>query len=457
MINKEEKNFFNKEELEPDPSAEEEIYVMADYLKDKKSKKPRYSISDSEKSNQPIKQKKSFPLWLIWIFLGFIFIAFAGIFYFNPNLILSLFEEQEKPVIEAPIIVQPEEEPEEEIELFEPSLEQIFEAEIEEDGEIIVWAELFLPAGTFLNDEEIVFEGIKFFDEKDEQYQVIGGIFNTFPMVDLEKPITLTIFYQEAEIALEKEDDLKIGYLEEGFWVVLPSQVDLQRKTLTTTISSLYSGAFALIYQKEEKIVEEKEEEIKQEIIPGVFTGQDSDNDGLTDLEEEIYGTDPLNPDTDGDGYTDGWELINLYSPIEGYGARLADSGLIKVYTNPTFRYSVFYPHSFIVDVMPDVEDLEVIISGETGEFFSIIVQDNPEMTPVAEWYQEQISGLTDQEVRQAEVDGHQAVWSLDGFTIYIERDDKIYAFDYNLGGTTTAHFRSTFLMMINSFKFLEE
>ena len=35
----------------------------------------------------------------------------------------------------------------------------------------------------------------------------------------------------------------------------------------------------------------------------------DSDNDGLTDAEELALGTDPLNPDTDGDGFSDGVEV----------------------------------------------------------------------------------------------------------------------------------------------------
>ena len=39
----------------------------------------------------------------------------------------------------------------------------------------------------------------------------------------------------------------------------------------------------------------------------------DSDNDGLTDAEESALGTDPSNPDTDGDGLKDG-EEVNVYS-----------------------------------------------------------------------------------------------------------------------------------------------
>jgi len=43
----------------------------------------------------------------------------------------------------------------------------------------------------------------------------------------------------------------------------------------------------------------------------------DSDNDGLSDNEENLYGTDPENPDTDGDGYSDGVEVKSGYSPIK--------------------------------------------------------------------------------------------------------------------------------------------
>ncbi|PID52487.1 MAG: hypothetical protein CR972_02260 [Candidatus Moraniibacteriota bacterium] len=41
----------------------------------------------------------------------------------------------------------------------------------------------------------------------------------------------------------------------------------------------------------------------------------DHDNDGLTLLDEYLYDTDPTNPDTDGDGYNDGREVTNGYSP----------------------------------------------------------------------------------------------------------------------------------------------
>lgn len=43
----------------------------------------------------------------------------------------------------------------------------------------------------------------------------------------------------------------------------------------------------------------------------------DSDQDGLSDEEEKVYGTDIYNRDTDGDGYTDGAEVKAGYDPLK--------------------------------------------------------------------------------------------------------------------------------------------
>lgn len=43
----------------------------------------------------------------------------------------------------------------------------------------------------------------------------------------------------------------------------------------------------------------------------------DSDQDGLSDEEEKMYGTNPNNPDTDGDGYSDGVEVRSGYDPLK--------------------------------------------------------------------------------------------------------------------------------------------
>jgi hypothetical protein len=66
--------------------------------------------------------------------------------------------------------------------------------------------------------------------------------------------------------------------------------------------------------------------------------GQDPDHDGLTNLEEFLNGTDPHNPDTDGDGISDGDEVHKYHTnPLnpDTDGDGLSDGDEIRLGTNP--------------------------------------------------------------------------------------------------------------------------
>lgn len=63
-------------------------------------------------------------------------------------------------------------------------------------------------------------------------------------------------------------------------------------------------------------------------IHPDQWAGQpDQDQDGLPDSVEEIYHTLANNPDTDGDGYKDGEEVLNGYDPLKPGSVRLDTDG----------------------------------------------------------------------------------------------------------------------------------
>src|SRR3989338_6311200 len=49
----------------------------------------------------------------------------------------------------------------------------------------------------------------------------------------------------------------------------------------------------------------------------------DIDSDGLSDTDERIYYTDVFHPDTDGDGYLDGIEVIQGFSPLAASGTQM--------------------------------------------------------------------------------------------------------------------------------------
>lgn len=64
---------------------------------------------------------------------------------------------------------------------------------------------------------------------------------------------------------------------------------------------------------------------------------KDSDNDGLKDWEEGLWGTDPNNPDTDGDGTNDGDEVsAGRNSSVAGPDDKLTDNDFIEK-TNSNF------------------------------------------------------------------------------------------------------------------------
>lgn len=50
--------------------------------------------------------------------------------------------------------------------------------------------------------------------------------------------------------------------------------------------------------------------------VPDVYLPFDSDKDGLLDLDESDYGTDPALADTDGDNYIDGDEISQGTDPL---------------------------------------------------------------------------------------------------------------------------------------------
>ncbi|MEI6676233.1 MAG: hypothetical protein WCO57_13760, partial [Verrucomicrobiota bacterium] len=78
----------------------------------------------------------------------------------------------------------------------------------------------------------------------------------------------------------------------------------------------------------------------------------DTDNDGLSDLQEYRYGTDPRRPDSDGDGMNDAWEIQWGFNPLDptdaaadADGDHVSNLREAQLGTNPVgvFRSQVLY------------------------------------------------------------------------------------------------------------------
>lgn len=183
--------------------------------------------------------------------------------------------------------------------------------------------------------------------------------------------------------------------------------------------------------------------------------GPDIDKDGLTDTEETLYSADSAKADTDSDGYPDGLELINLYNPIGVAPQKLEETNLVKIYTNQAHQYSIFYPASWSARALDETQR-EIMFTSTTGEFMQVIVEDNPTRTPLMDWYLAEAPGTNPAEVGTAATkNGLIGIKSPDGLTAYFVSGDKIYAISYNVGIKTELNYKSTFEMMVKSFKLL--
>ncbi|MBI4135319.1 hypothetical protein HY477_01125 [Candidatus Uhrbacteria bacterium] len=112
---------------------------------------------------------------------------------------------------------------------------------------------------------------------------------------------------------------------------------------------------------------------------------EDTDSDGLSNAEELLYGGNPNLPDTDGDGFLDGHEVVNLYNPSGSAPERLEEAGFVRGFENAVLGYSIFYPTSWRVAANPERRSIEFMAS-EGSERIKVSVFDAPENIAHREW-----------------------------------------------------------------------
>jgi len=191
--------------------------------------------------------------------------------------------------------------------------------------------------------------------------------------------------------------------------------------------------------------------------IPSILEGSiDSDKDGLTDNEEELYTTELKMPDTDGDGYLDGQEVKDGYNPKVAGNSKLADSGLVNTYPNDVFKYKILYPASWLAKPT-DASLRSVVFQSATGEYIQVMVEDNQGSGSVMEWFLKQSPTSDPNRLKSfTSRSGLSGVISEDGLTYYLADPNdlsKIYILTYNIGTKTELSYLTTFEMMIGSLK----
>ncbi len=177
----------------------------------------------------------------------------------------------------------------------------------------------------------------------------------------------------------------------------------------------------------------------------------DDDQDGLSNLEEALLGTNSKSTDSDGDGFKDLEELNNGYDPA-GPG-KIETNKNLGTYLNTTFNFSLLYPTQWNRTVSP--ADDSVVMTAANHQFVQILVQPNTNQSDIVSWYRTTFSVTTipnSQLIINSSWDG---VKTPDGLTVYLTNKDKtyIYVITYNLGSTKVLEYKNIFDMMVRTFK----
>ncbi len=454
-----------KEANEADGSPEEELYVMSEKFRKAKAKIPA----------EPGKGGKKINLLIIGLVILVVIIGVAVFYLWNRG-----YFQKTQPTVQpvSEVKQQPEETTKVEESEEEPplSLEKTLKKELRNDSDVIVsWAELYLPEGAIDLDTEIELDGNLLTEQEskyENNYKVIGGIYNFSAKkvlneeievneeskeeaeLILKQPCSLKIFYDQNLIEEDWEQNLTIGYFKDDIWTPFPSSLDEEKNELTiASLEYLPADTWAIIIEKT-KIAPKVE---TFQIAPNTPSSADTDKDGLTDVEEDVYKTEINNPDSDADGSPDGQEVITLTDPLQANESKLAVSSLINVYTNPSYSYGFFYPGSWLARAIPETGNQEVLVITNTGEFFSATVENNPEKLSPKDWYLRQSPRTDESLLYSTLVNNQAAVWNPNHLTIYIAKDEKIYILSYNVGTEEEANFKTTFEMLINSFQFVTQ
>jgi hypothetical protein len=184
-----------------------------------------------------------------------------------------------------------------------------------------------------------------------------------------------------------------------------------------------------------------------------LLDSDDVDKDGLTDIEEEIFETDSGTFDTDGDGYFDGQEVMNLYNPGGFAPVKIIESGLVLQYSNPVRSWQVYYPKLWDVGVV-DASSTQILFSAITGDFIEIRESEKLPNETFEQWFSRVATNQRFGELLRKTNRFMVPIYTRqDGMVGYIEDQNRVYVMMYRQGSASVVLYRHVMDMMMQSFR----
>ena len=176
----------------------------------------------------------------------------------------------------------------------------------------------------------------------------------------------------------------------------------------------------------------------------------DSDNDGLSDEEEAVLGTNPNSADSNNNTYNDLTEINNNYDPA-GTGKIETSANLTK-YVNKTIGYEIVYPKSWEAKALGS--DTAITFTAPDDSIMQVSTQDNSDHQTISAWYTNSFPDTTityDKLKSTATWDG---IMGDDGLNFYVtdKKHKNIYVISYIPAIDGRLAYPNIFKIMINSF-----
>ena len=166
-----------------------------------------------------------------------------------------------------------------------------------------------------------------------------------------------------------------------------------------------------------------------------VPVGADQDQDGLTDAEEALLGTDPALSDSDGDGFDDLSELKNGYDPASRSG-KLENSSYIKNETIGSLR--IMIPKSWVKKAGMGNS---IVIDTGTPASFTIYLEQFASAQTLLAWLTDKYPGSTAEDyVQDKAKNGDTVIYSKDKTKAWLLSGNTVYSFSYSTNGQTNEY-----------------
>lgn len=199
----------------------------------------------------------------------------------------------------------------------------------------------------------------------------------------------------------------------------------------------------------------QKAEEAARQAALTPTPGKDTDSDGLTDIEELLYGTDPREPDSDKDTFLDGNEVFHRYHPLGDAPATLLDTGAVRELTEALYPYTLFYPSTWSVAL--DRDNLGVTFKSSRQASILVRWEEKSASLTLADWFAAKDTGTDADEMKETLTKlGYYGLVAENDRTAYLDVGDAVVTMVYDLGEKNQIEYLQTFQMMVNSLEVVE-